>query len=264
MKDLITKTLLISSLLALCIVSSAQANEEDKPTASADLGVFSKYVWRGYELSDDSVVVQPSITIAYKDFSMNLWGNLDTNFENSAPVDDQAEWNETDLTLSYDTNIGPISLGVGYIYYALDGIDDSQELYISAGLDVFTSPTLTVYREIAYLPGWYLNFSVSHAFGLPHEIVLDLEGSAGYHHSDDDGFVEVDDALNPATKKYQNFHNGSLSVSLTVPFSQYFTFSPLIAYSFPLSDKADDLITATSLSNDADFFYGGFALSVSF
>ncbi|MDO9111281.1 MAG: hypothetical protein Q7U40_11535, partial [Desulfatirhabdiaceae bacterium] len=44
---------------------AALAADETKPTASLDLGVFSQYIWRGFELSHNSVVVQPSATLAY-------------------------------------------------------------------------------------------------------------------------------------------------------------------------------------------------------
>lgn len=241
------------------------AEEEEKPTASVDVGVFSKYIWRGFELSDDSVVIQPSVTVGYKGFSVNVWGNLDTHFNDMDPTtDDGAKWNETDFTAAYERSFGPVNLGAGYIYYALDGVDDSQEVYFSAGLDVLLSPTLTVYQEIYHLPGWYFNFGISHTFDLPKGITLDLAGSVGYYLSNDDTFVEVDRDLNPTTKKYRSFHDGQVSVSLSVPFLKYFTFTPMAAYSFPLSHKADDFLTSASFSNRSDFFYGGATLSMSF
>jgi len=49
-----------------------------------------------------------------------------------------------------------------------------------------------------------------------------------------------------------------------VPLGQYFILNPMIAYSFPLSDEADNLITAGSISNDSDFVYGGVTLSLAF
>ncbi|MBW2120097.1 MAG: hypothetical protein JRF53_11830 [Deltaproteobacteria bacterium] len=263
MKTSIMKLTGLICLLALTFCpAGVWAVEEEKPTASADVGVFSKYVWRGYELSDDSVVIQPSSTVGYRGFSLNLWGNLDTDFD--GVTDDDSEFNEIDMTLSYDKSFGPVGLGVGYIYYGLDGIDDAEEVYLSVGLDVFLSPTLTVYREIADLQGWYFNLGISHSFSLPKEITLDLTGSVGYYFSKDDGFVEVDSNMNPTNEKYRNFHDGLISVGLTIPFGKYFSFCPMIAYSFPLSDKADDLITAGSFSNDSDFFYGGATLSISF
>ena len=256
------KQIMLISLFALILCPVHVLAEEEKPTASADVGVFSKYIWRGFELSDDSFVIQPSATVAYKGFSFNLWGNLDSDVGNSS---EDAKWNETDLTLAYDTSVGPVSLGVGYIYYALDGIDDSEEFYISACLgDILLSPSLTVYREIAEAQGWYINLGISHSFALPRDITLDLAGSVGYYSSDDDGFVEVDDNLVPTTEKYKNFHDGVISVALTIPFEKYFVFSPMVAYSFPLTDEADNLITYGSISNDSDFIYGGASLSIAF
>lgn len=254
---------LLVGCLALTIAAvPALAEEAETPSASVDVGAFSKYVWRGYELSDDSIVIQPSITASYKDVSINLWGNLDTD----TPGDDrdEAQFNETDLTLSYEKNFGMIATGVGYIYYGLDGMDDSQELYASIGLDVFLAPTLTAYREISHLPGWYFNFSLSHSFELPEGITLDLAGSIGYMLSDDSDVVEFDDDLNPTSKKYSSFHDGNLSAGLTVPLGQYWTINPMIAYSFPLTDEADNLITASSYSGESDFFYGGVTASFAF
>jgi hypothetical protein len=239
------------------------AAEEAKPSASADVGVFSQYIWRGYELSKDSVVIQPSITVGYKDVSLNLWGNLDTDVYSDP--NGQSQFNETDMTLSYGKTFGMVNVGVGYIYYGLDGVDDSQEVYLSLGLDTLLSPTLTVYREIAHLPSWYISLGISHSIELGKKITLDLAGSVGYYYSDDDDFVEVDDNLNPTTKKYQSFHNGLVSVGLTIPVATYFTISPMIAYSFPLSNEADNLIKSMSYNgNDSDFIYGGVTASIAF
>ena len=238
------------------------AAEEVKPSASADVGVFSQYIWRGYELSKDSIVIQPSITVGYKDFGFNLWGNLDTDVYSDSR--DEAQFNETDMTLSYDKSFGMVSLGVGYIYYGLDAVDDSQEIYLSVGLDTLLSPSLTVYREIDHLPAWYISLGISHSFELPKEMTLDLAGSIGYYASDDDDFVEIDDNLNATTDKYNAFHNGQVSVGLTIPVGKYFSVVPMIAYSFPLTSEAENLIKSTSFSNESDFFYGGVTASMSF
>ena len=255
----------VLSLMLIFGSVNVWAGEEDKPTASADVGVFSKYIWRGYELSNDSIMIQPSATVGYKGFSINLWGNLDTKLDDGDPTtSDKKEWTETDLTLAYERSFGMIGLGVGYIYYGLDGVDDSEEVYLSVGMDILLSPTLTIYREIAHLPGWYLNLGISHSFDLPKGMSLDLAGTVGYYYSDDDDFVEIDDNLNATTEKYQNFHDGIISAGLTIPISEYFSFNPMIAYSFPLSDEADNLLTSSSFSNDSCFIFGSATLSIAF
>jgi hypothetical protein len=93
---------------------------------------------------------------------------------------------------------------------------------------------------------------------------LDLGASVGYYHSEDDSFVEVDNNLNPTTEKYRNFHDGLISAGLSIPLDAYFSLSPMLAYSFPLGDKADDLITSRSISNDSDFLFGGMTVSTAF
>ena len=259
-----TSKLLAVMLLGFSILTFSSINlwaeDKAKPNASADIGVFSQYIWRGFELSYDSIVIQPSLTVGYKDVSFNLWGNLDTDYF----PDDQAQFNETDMTLSYDKTLGIVSLGAGYIYYGLDAVDDSQEIYLSVGLDTLLSPSLTVYREIAHQPSWYISLGISHSFELPKNMTLDLAGSVGYYFSDDDDFVKVDDNLNPTTDKYRAFHNGLISAGLTIPFWEYFSVTPIIAYSFPLTDDADNLIKSTSFSDKSDFFYGGITARMSF
>lgn len=264
MRTKINKRIAVIGFLAIIFCSiNVWATEEAKPSASADIAVLSKYVWRGFELSKNSIVIQPSATVSYKDVSFNLWGNLDTDVYGTDR--DEGQFNETDMTLSYDKSFGIVNMGVGYIYYGLDGIDDSQELYLSLGLDTLLSPSLTIYREIAHLPSWYLSFGISHSIELPKDMSLDIAGTVGYYYSDDDDFVEIDGNLNPTTDKYKSFHDGLISVGLTIPFAKYFTAVPMIAYSFPLTNKSDDLITYTNaFSNDSDYFFGGVTLSMSF
>ena len=56
----------ISVVLILALVSILPAVAEDeKPTADLSVSVLSAYIWRGQELSKDSAVVQPSMTVGY-------------------------------------------------------------------------------------------------------------------------------------------------------------------------------------------------------
>ena len=122
---------LITGITAAAIILAAGIPavmaEEEAPSAEAAVGFYSKYVWRGFELSDDSIVIQPSLSVAYKGFGANLWANLDTDLYGA----DTHKWNETDYTLSYDGAYEKFGYGVGWIYYALDGTDDTQLVKIS-------------------------------------------------------------------------------------------------------------------------------------
>jgi hypothetical protein len=274
---------ILACILAVAVIftsyAAVLAEEEAKPTADAskptaaiDLGIFSQYIWRGFELSHNSVVIQPSVTLGYEGFSFNMWGNMDTDLKTRGSDAHTSRYTETDLTLSYAKAFGPVKLTGGYIYYALGGTPpagsqdinasslDSQEVFASVTLDTILSPTLSVYREIAHAPAWYVNFGISHSQPIYEKITLDLGASAGYYYSDNNGMVEVND---PDTK-YRALHNGLVSAGFTIPFGEYFSVKPLIAYSFPLSSKADDFIKASSISDHSNFVYGGITLSMAF
>jgi hypothetical protein len=232
------------------------AEEAEKPTASVDMGLFSQYVWRGIALSKDSLVVQPSVTIGYKGVSLNVWGNLDTHNY----ISGTNKYNETDLTLSYTKAVGMFNLTGGYIYYALDAIQDSQEVFGSVGLNTILKPTLTVYREIATSPAWYVNLGVSHSLEVVDKITFDMAASAAYYYSDNDAFHEAKNVH----ARHRELHNGLVSAGFTIPFGEYFSVKPMLAYSFPLSSKAEDYIETASVGGDSSFLYGGVTLSMAF
>ena len=234
--------------------------DTDRPELSADVAFLSQYVWRGYGLSKDSLVIQPSITAGFKGFALNLWGNLDTNNE----AYNGSKWNETDLTFSYGHSFGIVGLEAGYIYYALDGVDDSKELYLSAGMDVLLAPTLTVYREIGTLQGWYINLGLSHSFELPYDMSLDLAGIFAYYKSDNGNMVEYRSDGTTDGERFSGFHDGTLAVNLAIPFYKYFTVTPSIAWTFPLSSSASNELAALSLDGKSNHLLGGVTLSMAF
>jgi len=228
-------------------VGTAAETETVRPTFSADMGFFSQYVWRGYGLSRDSAVFQPSLTVEYYGFSFNLWGNLDLAVPESETY---SPWNETDMTVGYDHSFGPVGVGAGYIYYALDSLPNSQEAYISVGIDTILAPSFTAYREFAHYPGWYLNLGVSQSFDLIEDhLSLDLGASAAY--------LDPDDAPG-------YFNDANVSLGFTIPIGEYVSIAPVVAYSFYLSGAAYDNLKAGSVDDKADHIYGGATFSLAF
>ena len=59
-------------------------------------------------------------------------------------------------------------------------------------------------------------FFKDHEFGLKFQI--SLAGSVAYYISDNDSMVDYDHNLNPTTDRFKNFHDGLISVGLTIPF----------------------------------------------
>jgi hypothetical protein len=253
--------------------------EEDKPTGDFTTAVFNQYVWRGYELSRNSIVIQPSMTLGYKGFSVNLWGNLDTRPYSPVDASYTGTWNETDLTLSYSTTLGLFNVGGGYIYYSLASLNkdaadrnDSQELFATVSLNTLLSPTLTVYKEIDHYRNWYFLLGISHVFELSKMMSLKLAASAGYLLSTDEvTYPKFDGNAAATSDKFSNFHDGTLSVSLPIKATDRITITPTLSYILPLTGDAKDEMkglalqgTASPSERDSSFFVGGILASFSF
>ena len=240
-KKLLTGIVATAVLLAAGIPSALA--EEEVPSADASIGFYTKYVWRGFEQSDDSMVIQPSLSVSYKGFGANLWASLDTDYYDT----NSHSWYETDFTLSYDGAYEKLGYGVGWIYYSILG-SDTQEFYGTLSYDVLLAPSFTIYYDTDALAGdWYANLSFGHSFMIADKYSLDLGLAFGY--SDN----EV----------YSEFNDGLLSASMSFPVNEYISITPELYWSFALSSEASDAIE-TGPSNEDSFVYGGISASFSF
>lgn len=227
--------------------AEAPAKEEPKVTGSASVGFMNKYVFRGYELSKDSLIIQPSISASYRGFTAALWGNLDTsqtptqNFIPDSP--DRMSWNETDLTLSYTYVWDKWSFTGGYIYYGTEYAEQTQELFLSVAYDIITKPVLTIYRDIDSYSGTYFNLALSHSLPVYKEITLDLGASFGYFAGSGGYWKTYESSTGGYTgSKYSALHDGMLKLGFTVPFAKNATTQPFVQYWFPLSGDAKEKI----------------------
>ena len=241
------RTILMTGLLALAVTTALPNSvlAEDKPEADFSTGIYSQYVWRGWALSDSSVVIQPSMSVSYKGFGVNFWGNIDTDEVGT----DTKNWNETDLTISYDGSAGKIGYGIGWIYYNVDGADETQELYATISGDVLLAPTLTFYNDIDSFPGYYVTLGISHSLPIAEGMALDLGAQVGYY--DDDA-------------NYSEFHDGLLSASMTFTVNDYVTLTPELYYSFALTSDAETMIAGGSVDGDDSHVFGGISASFAF
>ncbi len=242
MKKGLMKIIVLVGLTALTL-GSVPAWAEDSPvSASADVSMLSQYVWRGFALSEDSIVVQPSASVSYGGFGFNLWGNLDMDEYGT----EDSSFNEIDMTLSYDWSFDTVSVGVGYIYYGLEG-EDSQEVYFSVGLDTILAPSLTIYRDFDTFPGFYYSLGIGHSIPIG-DLSLDLSAAFGYADYED----------------YSELHDGSVSASMSLPVNDYISVTPMVAYSFGLSSEAKTAIMDGSWDMEKDHFFAGVTISIAF
>ncbi len=279
--DLLRRIALIGLFIGviLAIPAAPLFAEEEKPTGDIAVSALSQYIWRGYELSRNSVVIQPSMTMGYKGFSANVWGNLDTSPYSPGNASYPGAWNETDFTLCYTKTLGLFNIGGGYAYYSLASLNrdapdrnDSQELFASVGLNTLLSPTLTIYKEIDHYRSWYFLLGVSHLFELNKAVSLKLAATAGYLLSTDaDTYPKFDGNALPTRDKFSNFHDGTVSAALPVKVTDRITVTPALSYIFPLTGEAKDEMKGFGLKGaaapsdrDSSFLVGGLSVGFSF
>ncbi|MEW6214465.1 MAG: hypothetical protein AB1478_04560 [Nitrospirota bacterium] len=255
MRRLRGSVLVLVLLISLAFAIDLHA-EEPKVSGTASVDVLSNYAWRGQKMTN-SWVVQPSVGISYGGFGANIWANYDSDSKIDEG-DGHEEFTETDLTLSYSYPIDKWSFTGGYIYYALNGANDTQEIFLYTSYNTLLSPTLTIYYDYDEGQGAYIIASIEHSFELTKGIPLKFGASASYNIEnkvmgfDEDG------------EDFSNFYNGELSAGLSIPVTKAISITPKIAYSFPLSDDAKEAIKNISDDGDKDIFYSGINLTLSF
>ena len=237
-------------------------------TADLNVSLYSQYIWRGLELSRDSFVIFPTMTIAYKGFAVNLWADLDTNF-GTGIEDRHFKLQETDVTVSYSNSYEPWKLNytLGWILYdyqptagnADRTITDTknQELFLTLGLNTLLKPTFSVYNEIELGQAWYFNLGLSHSFAVYKDWSLDVGGWVSYLY---------DHSVPAGTKGFSNFHDGNVSAGLKIPINTYLSVKPNLQYSFALSGDAAQRIRDNSEAlfhhRQDNFVYGGIILDL--
>jgi len=232
--------------------------EETQTSGFASVDVMSNYVWRGQKLSN-SWVIQPSVGISYGVFGANIWSNYDSDRAESTSEDTgHGEFTETDIALKYTRSVKKFTFVAGYVYYALDGASDTQEIYLSASYDTLLNPSLAIYYDYDEGQGAFIIASIGHPFDLGKDIPLEVGASASYNINNKVmGFDKDGD-------DFCNFYNAELSASVSIPITKALSVTPKAAYSFPLSNDAKEAISSTSDDGDEDIFYWGINLTLSF
>ncbi len=229
-----------------------------KTSGYSSVDVMSNYVWRGQKLSN-SWIIQPSVGITYGGFGANLWANFDTDRnETNTNGAGHGEGTETDFTLNYSFSMNKFNFVAGYIYYALEGTNDTQELYFTTGYDTLLKPSLTIYYDFDEGNGAFIVASIGHSVEITKGFVLNIGASASYNINDKVMGFDRDG------KDFSNFYNAELSSSLSIPVYKAITIIPKVAYSFPLSNDSKEAIKKISDDGDKDIFYGGINVTLSF
>jgi hypothetical protein len=205
-------------------------------------------------------------------------GNLDTRPYSAGDAQYALRYTETDYTLSYSRKFGILQVTPGYIYYALGmpyagtaAPPAAQEVFLNLGLDTILQPTLTASKDIDHYREWYFLLGVSHTFEFNKVVSLKLATSASYLLSTDaTTYAKYDSNSVATTDKFNNFHDGTATVSIPLAVYKSLTVTPLLSYVFPLSDdtryemKAHGLQGVDPFERASTYLYCGATLSCAF
>jgi len=208
----------------------------------AYVGFYDKYLWRGYDLSGSEGVVQGGVDLSAKGFTLSYWTNYQASDDKEGGFK-RGEANETDITLDYTASLNDsVSVSVGNILYALDGLDDTNELYLGVALNLPLSPSVTVYYDYdeAESDGLFLNASVGHTISLGEKLGVNLGAGVSYNQASD-----------YAVGSYRDWHNYELSVSADYALTDQLSVSPSFLFSSPISDEAKVAIDTETVAGVA-------------
>lgn len=244
--------------LLVVIALSLQASAGVLPVSvTLDATWNSKYVWRGLDCADESVL-QPSAFLTLTGVSAGIWGNMElTDINEFTEEDDRAgAFTEVDYYLGYDLDLllAGIGTGLGYYTYPNTELESSAEMYLSGYAKVPFSPTVTIYQGIKEAEGMYVAVSGSTELGgmsLAPAVSVTPTLSAN---------------LGWGNKVHNNFNYGvdkaamtDLTIDLSAPVSMglVFTIIPALHYSTMLDGEISD-----SFENHSNF-WGGVSLTAS-
>ena len=148
--------------------------------------VVSRYVWRGM-LQNGDAAVQPSATVTWKGLSLNVWQSWDTTSYGAknypGGVSRKGKIEECDYTLAYTHNVlnDKLTLSGGVICYTFpDTYPTTTELFASATVNTFLSPTIAVYKDIDESKGLYVTPSISYTITVNDKTNVVLGASVGW------------------------------------------------------------------------------------
>jgi uncharacterized protein (TIGR02001 family) len=234
-------SVLIAAILAIGVVAQAGAAVIEVE-GDAYVGFYDKYLWRGWDLSGSLPVIQGGADISTHGWTLSYWSNWQLKTD-EADGFKSGEATETDIIISYAHDFGDmLSVSVGNIWYQLDGLQDTNEVFVGGTVNTLLSPTLTMYWDwdACDEDGLFFTFDVSHSFELMEKLTLNLGALVSYNlHSDYAVSCERD---------YSGFHNYELSVGFDYAINDQFTLSPSFVYSSGITDGAKDNIDTETLA----------------
>lgn len=216
-------------IVILILVSFSFAQE-----LSANLGLYSKYIWRGYVLYD-GFSIQPSVAGRYDlGEAGSINGEVWSHFSAEGKDDFGLDFTEIDYMASYTLPIESLSLSIGHLWYTFPKgknkdflIDNSNEFFLEVALEEAPlSPKFTFYKDYDLFKNEYYDLNLSHTLKSDS---LNIAPSVNFGFASNAEKVYIDDGLIEIT------------LGLALPFeTESVSLTPNVNYTFGIVDETTD------------------------
>lgn len=154
-------------------------DQEKQLTYGLIADIYSKYMFRGYNLSEGNVI-QPSSWISYKNITLSLWSNLDLKNHLNKP-----KCSEIDVILNYNYSFKNFSIepAVQFYYYPNDEESPTTgetTLRLSYNINEFSVSTSQNLDFIEYKGSYYTDASIGYEHWFNDNSGLNLQLCLGW------------------------------------------------------------------------------------
>ncbi|MGE4487988.1 MAG: TorF family putative porin [Kiritimatiellales bacterium] len=240
---------------AIVMMMAASAVSVMAASVDTDIGIYSKYIWRGMCL-DDQPVAQGGITVTHESgVYANVWGNYSLS-DDYTGVDGL---NEVDYTVGYSGTFDVIDYDLGYIYYSFPNtsLESTSEIYAGLALNNLPiTPSVYAYYDIDEADSLYVVADLNYGMDLSDALSAEVGASLAWA---DDNFNDF---------YYGGRSSSSLSdmtvyAGLSYALSDSLSLGASLTYSFFPDSAASDAAEAT-YANEEENLFGGVSLAYSF
>jgi hypothetical protein len=235
------------SIAVTCILllTSTFAQGEDTPDAliGGNLGVYSRYVWRGIQF-DDKPVLQTDLWMEVHGISAVFWGNMSLTDESD---EFEGQFNEWDVYISFPVkSVEYLTLGgeIDYLSFpSSSGAQGASTAEVSAWIsgNILTSPKLQVFWDVWQYHGLYANLSLSHGIEFGPGL-LNMCGGIGWGNDEHNVQAGVPQAGGLLDMLVQ--------ATYIMPISEALSITPGINFSSILQGDIRDSYKAAEISTD--------------
>ncbi|QYK53361.1 MAG: hypothetical protein KF824_00385 [Fimbriimonadaceae bacterium] len=173
--------LIAGAILSVPVVASAAS--ELPFDVSLDSAIYSKYVWRGVNLSNGGVF-QPSLTVGLQGFELNVWGSYEftNNVLYPSGSNGKNRFTEWDTTLSYsgESALGSWTVGAVQYAYPTTGLANTTEVFAQFGFNHPLNPYIAGYFDVDESKGTYLKLGGSTNLSPLSQLPVELNFWVGY------------------------------------------------------------------------------------